>query len=350
MTYAGSRKKSLVCNNKDAQFFSLVDYRNNYFTSNDPNKIIEFYNSFENREQLIQWMKERPKGIANIYEVDGEKDIIVVIPTADFHGKYARECRENIFKGLHIIFVESGEIPDPYFNYAHNCNVGIRKAMEYNPKWVVVSNDDMYRLDDVNVLRRELQDIIGLNFPLILANHQKKGLYVSKDMLLVKITGILKLLHKRLHAWLAIPPEMPLYSKNFYYHFTDYRPESSKYKLSKIFFRDQIIPFVNLNAFGIFSGEFLENYKNDVFDETFINGFEDIDLSLRLELEYGIKYVNYNIAGYEGSTIGNSNDPLKFRSRHLRDIANYMYIDSKLLEIFNLRLPLGTNGEKKENR
>ena len=29
-------------------FFSLVDYRNNYFTSDDPNKIIEFYNGFEN--------------------------------------------------------------------------------------------------------------------------------------------------------------------------------------------------------------------------------------------------------------------------------------------------------------
>ena len=78
--------------------FSLVDYKNNYFTSNDPNKIIEFYNGFENRDQLIQWMRERPKGVANIHEFEGDKDIIVVIPTADFNGKYAKECRENIFK------------------------------------------------------------------------------------------------------------------------------------------------------------------------------------------------------------------------------------------------------------
>ena len=66
--------------------FSLVDYRNNYFTSDDPNKIIEFYNGFENRDQLIQWMRERPKGSATIHEVEGDKDIIVVIPTADFSG------------------------------------------------------------------------------------------------------------------------------------------------------------------------------------------------------------------------------------------------------------------------
>ena len=66
MMVTNSRKKCPITFSEFPQFFSLVDYRNNYFTSNDPNKIIEFYNGFENRDQLIQWMKERPKGIANI--------------------------------------------------------------------------------------------------------------------------------------------------------------------------------------------------------------------------------------------------------------------------------------------
>ena len=140
-------------------FFSLVDYRNNYFTSDDPNKIIEFYTGFENRDQLIQWMQERPKGVANVREVEGDKDIIVVIPTADFNGKYAKGCRDNVFKGLHIIFVESGGLGDFYFNFAHNCNVGIKKAMEYNPKWVVFSNDDMYKINDIGKLKDELKSI-----------------------------------------------------------------------------------------------------------------------------------------------------------------------------------------------
>ena len=144
---------------QDGLFFSLVDYRNNYFTSDDPNKIIEFYEGFENRDQLIQWMKERPKGVANIREVEGDKEVIVVIPTADFNGKYARECRENIFKDIHMIFVESGGREDFYFNIAHNVNIGIRKAMEYNPKWVVFSGDDMYKIDDVSLLVSELKKI-----------------------------------------------------------------------------------------------------------------------------------------------------------------------------------------------
>ena len=70
---------------------------------------MEFYNGFEYRDQLKQWMKESPKGIATIHEVEGDKDIIVVIPTEDFNGKYAKECRDNKFKGLHMAFVESGE-------------------------------------------------------------------------------------------------------------------------------------------------------------------------------------------------------------------------------------------------
>ena len=103
-------------------------------------------------------MRERPKGVANIHEVEGNKDIIVIIPTADYNGKYAKECSDNVFKGLHIVFVESG-VNDFYFNYAHNCNVVIKRAMDYNPKWVIVSNDDMYKIDDISVLQKQLESI-----------------------------------------------------------------------------------------------------------------------------------------------------------------------------------------------
>ncbi|MEM3455717.1 MAG: hypothetical protein QXT72_04095 [Candidatus Micrarchaeia archaeon] len=94
--------------------------------SNDFEKIIEFYNHFKIKYELIKWMKERPKGLSYIYEVGGNKDIIVVIPTADFNGRYAKTCRDEIFKGLHIIFVLSGK-GNYYFNYAHNCYVDIKK-------------------------------------------------------------------------------------------------------------------------------------------------------------------------------------------------------------------------------
>ena len=113
-----SRKTCILDEENICTSFSLSDYRNNSYLSESIEEILHFYSGFENAKQLIQWMKERPIGIARVHEINGDKDIIVVIPTANFNGDHAIECRNAIFKGLHIIFVESGEIPDPYFNYS----------------------------------------------------------------------------------------------------------------------------------------------------------------------------------------------------------------------------------------
>jgi len=155
------RSNLLQCplDNNDKIFFTLMDYLNNLFMSNDPKDILRFYDYFENRDQLIKWMKERPKGNYRIVEFNNEEnDIIVVIPTMDINGKFAKTCRDEIFKGLHIIFVESG-MGNYYFNYAHNCNAGIKKAMEYNPKWIILLNDDMYKIHDIKVLKNELDNL-----------------------------------------------------------------------------------------------------------------------------------------------------------------------------------------------
>ena len=82
--------------NNTVLFFSLVDYRNNLFTSNDPEKIIEFYNGFHNRDQLIQWMKERPKGASYIHEVEGPASYIRK------HNSILNVWLENIFT-IHLV-------------------------------------------------------------------------------------------------------------------------------------------------------------------------------------------------------------------------------------------------------
>ena len=307
MTVGNNRKKCPITFSESPQFFSLVDYRNNYFTSDDPNKIIEFYNGFENRDQLIQWMKERPKGVANIHEVEGDSDIIVVIPTADFNGKYARECRDNIFKGLHMIFVESGEVPDPYFNYAHNCNVGVKKAMEYNPKWVVVSNDDMVKIDYVDTLKKELTKI---NYNEVSAVFTTPSIYHSVPVKLAEPRLIFNLyirinkqnrtrakLWKKFNVRLFLPPAGLIWS---------------------ILYR-RGIPCFSISAFGIFSSTFLKDFMNEnngLFDESFITATEDIDLSLKITLARDdYKFINYRIGDMINGTVGSS------FSKQLRDLA-----------------------------
>ena len=323
-------------------FFSLVDYRNNYFTSEDPNKIIEFYNGFKNRYQLIQWMQERPKGVANIHEVGGNKDIIVVIPTADINGKYAKECRNNIFKGLHIIFVESGEIPDPYFNYAHNCNIGIKKGIEYNPKWLALSNDDVYKIDETETLVKQLSRLDNKNFDVIFTRDGKGKLNVNYrgelNLLGAIILPFLEHLNDRcfkkifpvfnynLAMLKNINIMQKIEQKKFgeYFHmghsliFSIFKKNTSKYYLSEYF--------------GIYSADFLKRRLGVLFDETFLNANEDQYLSIVLsnDAKRTLK-ISFGVGSFYGRSLGND------LNRILRTIASDVYMNYKLSEQNNLK-------------
>ena len=305
-------------------FFSLVDYRNKLFTSNEPENILEFYNGFNNRDQLIQWMKERPKGSSYIHEVEGDKDIIVVIPTADFNGKYAINCRENIFKGLHMIFVESGGKDDIYFNYAHNCNVGIKRAMEYNPKWVVVSNDDMIKIDDVSKLREELESVEN-NAYLIWTEESTYHSYI----LSVRENNLIgKAISHLSSAFLKVKAD------SYYANTFCIRKKFSinYFALTKrnglIYHSSNKIRDVRItSSFSIFSYMALEKLKCNVFDDVYINGYEDIELSLMLtNVKTNHNRINYNIGDMVGSTLGLN------LQRTYRDFANTAYFNHKISE------------------
>ena len=289
-----------------------VEHFNNYFTSDNHYKIIEFYESFMNRDQLIQWMKERPTGIAQIHEIEGDKEVIVVIPTADFNGRYAKECRDNIFNGLHIIFVESGKYPDQYFNYAHNCNVGINKAMEYNPKWVIVTNDDMYKIDDISRLKSILKKINENEISLVLAS---PSFYHSRHEIVGKINTLAYLYYMRNKQ----SREMFRLKKRFQILFSN-APD----KFFARFFLGKRRKIINIIDFAIFSSLFVRDCGSRVFDENFINHFEDTELSLRIINESRkILVSDYQIGSVIGSTLGGS------YIRDLRTIPSLAYFSQK---------------------
>ena len=294
-------------------FFSLVDYRNSYFSNNDPDKIIEFYNGFDNREQLINWMCERPKGYSNIHEIEGDTDIVIVIPTADFNGKFAIDCRESIFKGLHIIFVESGGREDFYFNYAYNCNVGIRKAMEYNPKWVVLSSDDMVKIDDVNVLHEELLRLDPKKYDVVFtkpSRYHSSPEKISEPNILYYIYMIFKhdygryiiKIHKKFGVRYLMSPVSGMLSRPF--------KKGHQY--------------LEIQDFGIYSSVWISGLDSLVYDETFINAAEDTDLSLRISLgNLRIKIIDYTIGDLIGATLGTG------IQRRLRTISSRIYLNWK---------------------
>ena len=302
-------------------FLSLVDYRNNLFTSNNPDDIMKFYGSLQTRDDLIEWMKERPKGAAYIHEVEGTKDIVVVIPTADFNGKYAKECRENIFKGLHIIFVESGEVPDPYFNYAHNCNLGINKALEYDPKWVLVSNDDMYKIDEINILLKELSTIDNGKVMSVFTEQSRYHSYntcVGKKRFLLTDIGYLLyyLKERRLLDWRIV---FKIAKKHNYAVKWILGPRNrllGKLFLSKAHF------FIMTSTFAILSFQFCKA-KEKVFNETYENGVEDWELSLELS-KFEIAIIDYKIGDVIGGTITGD------LRRAIRNLANLVYFNERV--------------------
>ena len=298
-------------------FYSLIDYRNNFFTSSDTEKTIEFYDQFENRDQLIKWMKERPKGASYIHEVTGNKDIIVVVTTADFKGKHAKACRDEVFKGLHMIFVESGGKEDFYFNYAHNCNVGIEKALQYNPKWIIVSNDDMNVIDPpeklIEVIKSDSNRDKDVLFCYPPAEYHSRYALISKQTLRRDIVNhlmgkyekeLFSLEHK-LGIKFIVGTTLLKY-RLFY---------SNKYKL------------LYTGSFGIFSSQFILNYLDRrLFDENYINGSEDIDLAWKIAHEkIKIGFVDYRIKDIIGGTIG----PYEIK-RKLQGIVNECYMNYKI--------------------
>ena len=133
------------------------DELNEKFLSSNIDDIFAFYNSFRNREELIEWMRLRPKNKPTLHRVSGNNDIVVVIPTADIDSQRVKLCSERIFSGLNQIIVESIKPHDKYFNYSHNVNIGISEAMRTNPDWIIISNDDMIPEDTSEKLISEIK-------------------------------------------------------------------------------------------------------------------------------------------------------------------------------------------------
>ena len=317
-----------------AFFFSLVDYHNDYFMSNDLAKLLEFYDGFSTKNELIQWIRERPKGNCVIKEFEGDKDIIVVIPTIDIESKLAKNCRENIFKGLHIIFVESG-YNNFYFNYAHNCNVGIKKAEEYNPKWIIVSNDDMIPVDNVEhmfkVINSSSADIIlpqkhraskSSKFPI-----RMYFSIIKRNIFYDKMKGftwywLYGAYGKRIH-------NLSKKQLDIHYIIVEGVKNEGLNRFISLLLNIVMKDVPLFNSFGIFKSKV---FKLEGFDESFINGYEDYDLMLRLlRGGFQVQFSNFQIADIGGQSLNKYYGNL----RPIKTFVSAMNFDNKLQIYFS---------------
>lgn len=282
----------------------LLDELNKLFTSKNVEDVIKFYDHFDTAEQLIEWMKNRPSAPMKIYEVEGDKDIVVVIPTANHEGELAKNCANNIFKGQQIIFVESN---GPFFNYARSCNYGLKYALKYNPKWVVLSNDDMYKIDEFSVLKNNLLEINDAAVVFVTATT-----YHSHDITIYK-QRLLLLLYRHINRYNSIGLKL----------FKKYNIKLLVRHAVRRIFMNPVYTFKLTGDFQIFSYNLVKN--TEIFDQNFINSMEDVDFSYKLSKEK-IKSttIDFRIGDYIGKSLGSGIE------RTIRNISNLAYFNKKL--------------------
>ena len=286
---------------------------NDLFLSKNLHEILRFYESFHTRDDLISWMVNRRSSDLKSYVYEGKSELVVVIPTIDHKSELSNYCVQTVYDGMTTIIVESGKTK--FFNYSKSVNYGLKLALSYDPKWIIVSNDDVIKKDPIEKLTRNLSYLDNSKLKTVFTN--PRGTYHSVEHSLCKSNEIrssfvplfnpaskalISLERKFNVVWNHAPP-------NFPYNF-----------LFKNFKK-----FILTASFSIFSSEYVRELRGELFDETYLNGVEDIDTSYGICKDHNsFSYIDFNIAERVGTSLGLSN------FRKFRDIANLAYLNSKL--------------------
>ena len=289
----------------------------NYFNSNDVEDLLRFYASFQSLDQIADWLKALPKPRPRIHHERGdvESDIAVIIPTPDVENNFSKNCKTNVFSGLDIYFsVDSS----PSFNLAHSYNT-VSKSFKTNKEvnWIIFSNVDMFQIDPPGKLISELKSLDPESETFAYA--RSRGSHniswrIGPDSVagglmshLSKNITLLRKLRRRLNIIYNIEEE-----KNH-----TFMPHAVKGKYS----------VRNGGDFYIFSSVLLKRFNYVPFDEVYLNGLEDIDLSIRLNENTrpeDFRQLNYDIGSFPAGIRGRDN------VRFIRDLANLAYFNFKI--------------------
>ncbi|TRM84012.1 hypothetical protein DJ522_05520 [Sulfolobus sp. F3] len=268
------------------------------------------------RDSIIKWMKNRPSAEIKVIKDNTENDVVVVIPTMDVNSGRARQAK-SIFSPLPIVFVESR---GKFFNYARSVNLGVLKAIESHPKWVVISNDDMHKVDNATKLIDELSTATK---GMVLASPSSYHTY--RVSIVKPISDFVRVMHIIGKIFHLPPAEVYGYLLNKY-------GENLKIK-HVVLINSMVGPFIKL------SGEIIDSFLNagsflilnrrvingKVFDETFINGYEDVYLSMKMRED--LEIIKFRINEDRGSSLGFN------KIRFLKLFVNEVYMNY-LLERF----------------
>lgn len=294
---------------------------NELYFSTDPKDIIKFYNMFNNAEELFNFLSEMPKESVKTTILRNDDDIVVVVPTADINNTNSKKII-NTYKDYTIVFVESR---GKYFNFSHSMNIGIEAAISLNPKWIMLTNDDIY-IQTPTILKEKLQKIDeNIIIPKKIRykdNYVSTGINIYKSSTLINSVYKIRLMSKLFPIHLK--GRFICNSIKYYKYMFKYLNIDIDSSLNKLFFiGTRIFTVYNIQPVSIIKARILDKYQ---FDEIFQNGGEDLDLSLRLKAAGFTFYpTDLNFFGQSGSSLGINNLRL-----YRNTLIEILYISYKL--------------------
>ena len=264
------------------------------YLSDNLKDIYEFYDLMTNEEEILNFLKDFPHpNPKNIVEISGDDKVVVVIPTRNLSHRFTDRCRD-IFKGLTILFVESGE--DRFFSLEHNVNAGLLEAKKLNPDWVIYSNDDMIKIDNSDKLIKELNNKDSSRNMVLIALTDDHGVSIESGIFKTNILTPLVNYQPLSASYRRIYSIRKKFKPRYFIRVLSVNLLSNM--LSHHFF-DLIFSYTNFCSFGIFSKKMLEECNYRLFDEMYLNWHEDQDVSIKNS--GSVSAIDYRIA-----TIGNA--------------------------------------------
>ncbi len=292
------------------------------FKSDDFKEVVDFYSNFDTSNDIIKWLKMLPSAPVKFFERGKDSDIVIVVTTPD-HNSINAYKTELLFKEFKIIFVESS---GPYFHLSKAVNLGIHEASKHNPKWIIYSNDDLYKIENTSLLKEQLLSLNHKNIDVVFRRNHK-NMQRNSNVSYLQHIGLRNIFLSQLISNMVqkTTKEYLNLLEKFNMPFIMYDSTAKPFRrfYTRMLMKSKPLEFPGFSRLFIFNKKYASKH-DQIFDEIYRNGSDDLDLDLSLYLDK-VKYdfVNFNIGEYGGITLGRG------LSRVFRDIANAAYFSDK---------------------
>lgn len=273
----------------------------------------------------------------------GDNNIAVITPTPDINRdlikKFLNSINLNDPKPTVILIESSGK----EFVFSKSMNIGINEAFKLNPQYLLLSNDDVF-FDQKNWLYTLIDGFIDENVGYVVPNlKSKEG---NLNPMLIKMPNyFLARIFVLINPYLSNKTRYIISNlvKNLY---------GKKIKQINFIIKPQKSLLLDIQPISLIKTDILK--KVGFFDENFINGVEDFDLSLRFILKGYKGILVWNVVGFHiGSSTGGegwanalhgnpknilrTNENWKiFLNKHKFTYKEAMYLCEKNIEIVDL--------------